>query len=51
MGCVHGLFSYGFCDFGTDFEVIDSTGEDPVEFNICNISQVKFLCEVVIVHQ
>lgn len=36
---VLGLFSYTFCDFGDEFEVIDPTGEEPKEFFVSNISK------------
>ena len=34
------MFSWAFCDFGPEFEVVDSTGEEPKEFFIWNISKV-----------
>ena len=39
-GCVRGVFSCGFCDFGEMFEVMDHTGEEPAEFFISGITKV-----------
>ncbi|XP_069486598.1 ubiquitin-like modifier-activating enzyme 6 isoform X1 [Ambystoma mexicanum] len=36
---VHGIWSRLFCDFGNDFEVLDTTGEEPKEMFISNITQ------------
>lgn len=36
---VLGLFSYTFCDFGDEFEILDPTGEEPKEFFISDISK------------
>lgn len=30
-----------FCDFGEEFEVLDTTGEEPKEIFISNITQVR----------
>lgn len=30
-----------FCDFGDEFEVLDTTGEEPKEIFISNITQVR----------
>ncbi|XP_028399059.1 ubiquitin-like modifier-activating enzyme 6 [Dendronephthya gigantea] len=38
---VLGLFSYTFCDFGDEFEVVDRTGEEPKEFFISDISKAN----------
>ena len=32
---------YGFCDFGDTFVVSDKNGEEPVDFYISHISQVR----------
>ena len=34
------MFSWAFCDFGPEFEVLDSTGEEPKEFFLWNITKV-----------
>ena len=34
------MFSNVFCDFGPEFEVVDSTGEEPKEFFIWSITKV-----------
>jgi len=34
------VFSWAFCDFGPEFEVLDSTGEEPKEFFLWNITKV-----------
>uniref|UniRef100_A0A8C6RNF2 Ubiquitin-like modifier-activating enzyme 6 n=1 Tax=Nannospalax galili TaxID=1026970 RepID=A0A8C6RNF2_NANGA len=36
---VHGIWSRLFCDFGDEFEVLDTTGEEPKEIFISNITQ------------
>uniref|UniRef100_A0A8C3TM51 E1 ubiquitin-activating enzyme n=1 Tax=Catharus ustulatus TaxID=91951 RepID=A0A8C3TM51_CATUS len=36
---VYGVCSRLFCDFGDEFEVLDSTGEEPKEIFISNITQ------------
>ncbi|XP_063156405.1 ubiquitin-like modifier-activating enzyme 6 [Candoia aspera] len=36
---VHGMWARLFCDFGDEFEVLDTTGEEPKEIFISNISQ------------
>ncbi|XP_062987473.1 ubiquitin-like modifier-activating enzyme 6 [Elgaria multicarinata webbii] len=36
---VHGIWARLFCDFGDEFEVLDTTGEEPKEIFISNISQ------------
>ncbi|XP_040180679.1 ubiquitin-like modifier-activating enzyme 6 [Rana temporaria] len=36
---VYGICSYLFCDFGEEFEVMDTTGEEPKEIFISNITQ------------
>ncbi|PFX22554.1 Ubiquitin-like modifier-activating enzyme 6 [Stylophora pistillata] len=38
---VQGVFSWAFCDFGPDFEVVDSTGEEPKEFFIWKITKAN----------
>lgn len=38
LGDVVGAVCYGFCDFGSNFEVIDPDGEEPVEIDIISIS-------------
>ncbi|XP_038615051.1 ubiquitin-like modifier-activating enzyme 6 [Tachyglossus aculeatus] len=38
---VHGIWSRLFCDFGDEFEVLDSTGEEPKEIFISNITQAN----------
>ncbi|XP_067929190.1 ubiquitin-like modifier-activating enzyme 6 [Watersipora subatra] len=38
-GDVRGLFAYGFCDFGLNFEVLDSNGEEAKDVFICNITK------------
>lgn len=36
---VYGIWSRLFCDFGNEFEVLDTTGEEPKEMFISNITQ------------
>uniref|UniRef100_A0A8D2KR09 E1 ubiquitin-activating enzyme n=1 Tax=Varanus komodoensis TaxID=61221 RepID=A0A8D2KR09_VARKO len=36
---VYGIWARLFCDFGDEFEVLDTTGEEPKEIFISNISQ------------
>ncbi|XP_073898189.1 ubiquitin-like modifier-activating enzyme 6 isoform X5 [Castor canadensis] len=36
---IHGIWSRLFCDFGDEFEVSDTTGEEPKEIFISNITQ------------
>ena len=36
---VYGIFSWSFCDFGDEFEVLDSDGEEPKEFFISGITK------------
>uniref|UniRef100_A0A8D0GKS4 Ubiquitin-like modifier-activating enzyme 6 n=1 Tax=Sphenodon punctatus TaxID=8508 RepID=A0A8D0GKS4_SPHPU len=36
---VYGIWSRLFCDFGAEFEVLDTTGEEPKEIFISNITQ------------
>ncbi|EMP31703.1 Ubiquitin-like modifier-activating enzyme 6 [Chelonia mydas] len=36
---VYGIWSRLFCDFGDEFEVLDTTGEEPKEIFISNITQ------------
>ncbi|PNI82595.1 UBA6 isoform 4, partial [Pan troglodytes] len=38
---VHGIWSRLFCDFGDEFEVLDTTGEEPKEIFISNITQAN----------
>uniref|UniRef100_A0A8C8VNP3 E1 ubiquitin-activating enzyme n=1 Tax=Pelusios castaneus TaxID=367368 RepID=A0A8C8VNP3_9SAUR len=38
---VYGIWSRLFCDFGDEFEVLDTTGEEPKEIFISNITQVR----------
>uniref|UniRef100_A0A8D2BUJ7 Gonadotropin-releasing hormone receptor n=1 Tax=Sus scrofa TaxID=9823 RepID=A0A8D2BUJ7_PIG len=38
---VHGVWSRLFCDFGDEFEVLDTTGEEPKEIFISNITQAN----------
>lgn len=38
----HGVFANIFCDFGDNFEIIDSNGEPPQSLLIANITQVTF---------
>lgn len=38
---VYGVCSRLFCDFGDEFEVLDTTGEEPKEIFISNITQVR----------
>ncbi|CAB4019007.1 ubiquitin-like modifier-activating enzyme 6, partial [Paramuricea clavata] len=38
---IFGLFSYTFCDFGDEFEVLDPSGEEPKEFFISGISKAN----------
>ncbi|XP_031198770.1 ubiquitin-like modifier-activating enzyme 6 [Mastomys coucha] len=38
---VHGIWSRLFCDFGDEFEVSDTTGEEPKEIFISNITQAN----------
>ena len=35
------MFSWAFCDFGPQFEVLDSTGEEPKECFIWKITKVR----------
>lgn len=37
---VKGVYSYTFCDFGSQFHVLDVDGEEPVELFIANITTV-----------
>ena len=37
---VYGVFSWAFSDFGANFEVVDSTGEEPRQCFISNITKV-----------
>ncbi|KAJ7398933.1 Ubiquitin-like modifier-activating enzyme 6 [Pitangus sulphuratus] len=39
---VYGVCSRLFCDFGDEFEVLDTTGEEPKEIFISNITQYTF---------
>ena len=39
-GDVAGLFAYAFCDFGSNFEVLDTNGEEAIDVFICNITKV-----------
>lgn len=38
---MYGICSRLFCDFGDEFEVLDTTGEEPKEIFISNITQVR----------
>lgn len=38
---MYGACSRLFCDFGDEFEVLDTTGEEPKEIFISNITQVR----------
>uniref|UniRef100_A0AAA9TD51 E1 ubiquitin-activating enzyme n=1 Tax=Bos taurus TaxID=9913 RepID=A0AAA9TD51_BOVIN len=38
---VHGIWSRLFCDFGDEFEVLDTTGEEPKEIFISDITQAN----------
>lgn len=38
---MYGVCSRLFCDFGDEFEVLDTTGEEPKEIFISNITQVR----------
>jgi len=40
-GDVKGLFAVGFCDFGPNFEVLDTNGEEAREVFVCNITKVR----------
>ncbi|XP_026542299.1 ubiquitin-like modifier-activating enzyme 6 [Notechis scutatus] len=42
---VYGIWARLFCDFGDEFEVLDTTGEEPKEIFISNISQA--ICGIV----
>ena len=42
---MQGVFSWAFCDFGREFEVFDSTGEEAKEFFIWNITKVSTMKE------
>jgi len=37
---VRGVFSYTFCDFGNNFDVLDVNGEEPVELFVADITRV-----------
>lgn len=37
---VRGVFSYTFCDFGDQFDVLDADGEEVVELFIADITKV-----------
>ena len=37
---MRGVFSYTFCDFGNQFDVMDIDGEEPVELFIADITKV-----------
>lgn len=38
---VRGVFSYVFCDYGNEFEVVDPDGEEPAEAYIEKITKVS----------
>ncbi|KAK2492276.1 hypothetical protein MC885_019356 [Smutsia gigantea] len=38
---IHGIWSRLFCDFGDEFEVLDTTGEEPKEIFISNITRAN----------
>ncbi|XP_073242373.1 ubiquitin-like modifier-activating enzyme 6 [Porites lutea] len=38
---IHGVVSWAFCDFGLNFEVLDSTGEEPKEFFVWKITKAN----------
>ena len=40
---VRGVFSYVFCDYGNEFEVVDPDGEEPAEAYIERIGKVSVL--------
>ena len=42
-GEVRGVYCWAFCDFGDDFSVVDTTGEEPKETFISNITKVGLL--------
>jgi len=37
---VYGVFCWAFSDFGPTFEVVDSTGEEPKQCFVANITKV-----------
>uniref|UniRef100_A0A069DXS0 E1 ubiquitin-activating enzyme n=1 Tax=Panstrongylus megistus TaxID=65343 RepID=A0A069DXS0_9HEMI len=39
IACTRGIFAQVFCDFGKDFVVVDTNGENPVSAMIANISK------------
>ena len=38
---VYGVFCWSFCDFGKDFEVSDTNGEEPKDVFISKITKVN----------
>ena len=38
---VYGVFCWAFSDFGPSFEVVDSTGEEPKQCFVANITKVR----------
>ena len=38
---MRGVACFGFCDFGDNFTVLDKNGEEPADFFISHISQVR----------
>lgn len=44
---MRGVFSSVFCDFGLDFTVYDSNGEEPVEIFVGDITKVSY-CIVIV---
>lgn len=40
-GGVRGVFSWSFCDFGPEFEVLDSTGEEPKKVFVWKITKAN----------
>lgn len=45
---MHGIWSRLFCDFGDEFEVSDTTGEEPKEIFVSNITQVRLYMYIVV---
>jgi hypothetical protein len=46
---VRGLFTWAFCDFGLDFEIVDKDGEETKEVLISSITQVHSIALQLIV--
>lgn len=45
---MHGIWSRLFCDFGDEFEISDTTGEEPKEIFVSNITQVRLYMYIIV---